>query len=281
MRPFLERIVQSPIQSLGWLDRQLDDGIPFEWHHHPQFELTLTLNSEGYRYVGDHIGPYRDGDLVLVGPNTPHTWHSNTKDNDDTPHHAIVVWFTEAWLRALIELCPEWRSLEVLLLRARGALAFSAQTSERIRTDMMALPGAADAERLLMFIAILQELVKDNTAASLCEQFLQQAAEPRLEKVIQELNTNFVSPPSASGMASLANLSVSSFQRLFQKHTRMTPSQYIARLRIGQACSMLSSSHTPIAVIADRVGYKSLAQFNKTFRELKNMTPREFRKTFS
>ena len=61
------------------LDRRLDDGIPFQWHHHPEFELTLTLNSRGQRFIGDHIGDYDDGDLVLVGPNLPHTWVSREK----------------------------------------------------------------------------------------------------------------------------------------------------------------------------------------------------------
>ncbi len=66
MKPFLEKV--PAIQGMSWamLNRRLDDAIPFQWHHHPEYELTLTLNSRGQRFIGDHIGSFDDGDLVLV-----------------------------------------------------------------------------------------------------------------------------------------------------------------------------------------------------------------------
>ena len=73
MRPYLEHLPLPPGSSWSRLNRRLEDGIPFEWHHHPEVELTLTLNSRGQRFIGDHLDRYDDGDLVLIGPNLPHT----------------------------------------------------------------------------------------------------------------------------------------------------------------------------------------------------------------
>jgi AraC-like DNA-binding protein len=53
------------------------------------------------------------------------------------------------------------------------------------------------------------------------------------------------------------------------------------RLRIGEACAMLSGSGRPIAHIADEVGYASLANFNRQFKSLKQMTPRAYRGQFA
>src|SRR5262245_946906 len=98
MKPFLEKLPPHSDTSWTMLNRRLDDGIPFQWHHHPEFELTLTLNSRGQRFIGDHVGTYEDGDLVLVGSNLPHTWSSNLKIDDGGPHVALVLWFSPEWV---------------------------------------------------------------------------------------------------------------------------------------------------------------------------------------
>ena len=55
----------------------------------------------------------------------------------------------------------------------------------------------------------------------------------------------------------------SGFHRLFRRHTRLTVSDYVAELRIGQACALLVNSSRPIAHIAGDVGYANLANFNR------------------
>ncbi|WP_139182696.1 helix-turn-helix domain-containing protein, partial [Vibrio cholerae] len=50
--------------------------------------------------------------------------------------------------------------------------------------------------------------------------------------------------------------------------------------RIGKACELLASSALPIALIAERTGFGNLSNFNRQFKTLKTMTPREFRQRF-
>src|SRR5204863_1940434 len=115
MRPLFEKVTVPEGSSWSLLDRRLDDGIPFQWHYHPEFELTLTLNSRGQRYIGDAMAGYDDGDLVLLGPNLPHTWCSAEKIDARAPHHAIVMWFTEAWRESMTSTLAEMRIIERLL----------------------------------------------------------------------------------------------------------------------------------------------------------------------
>ena len=75
MKPQFERVAIPEGCSIRVLNRRVSE-IPFEWHHHPECELTLTLNSHGLRFIGDHVGAYDAHDLVLVPPNMPHTWAS-------------------------------------------------------------------------------------------------------------------------------------------------------------------------------------------------------------
>ena len=142
MRPWLETVVIPADRSWLLFDRQLPD-FPFNWHYHPEFELTLTLNSEGLRVVGDHSAAYGDGDLVLLGPNLPHAWQSRRPVTGST-HRALVCWFTEAWIGALLDVSPELMPLRRLLdplhaehdfLQSFPAWRFARTPAERVRWE--------------------------------------------------------------------------------------------------------------------------------------------------
>src|ERR1700761_4723630 len=96
MKPKMERVTMPAGCSVRIYHRRIR-SIPFEWHHHPELELTLTLNSRGMRFIGSHIGSYESNDLVLIPSDMPHTWASQEAIDASAPHQAIVIWFTEAW----------------------------------------------------------------------------------------------------------------------------------------------------------------------------------------
>ena len=81
-------------------------------------------------------------------------------------------------------------------------------------------------------------------------------------------------------LADVAALSVSGLHRMFRKHARTNVSQYITRIRIGDACARLASTEQPIAHIADAVGYATFANFNRQFKQLTSLTPRGYRANF-
>jgi len=72
MKPQFEHVTIPDGCSIRVLNRRISE-IPFEWHHHPECELTLTLNSRGWRFIADHIGAYDSHDLVLIPSEMPHT----------------------------------------------------------------------------------------------------------------------------------------------------------------------------------------------------------------
>jgi AraC-like DNA-binding protein len=82
-------------------------------------------------------------------------------------------------------------------------------------------------------------------------------------------------------LTSIAALSRSSLHRLFRQQTGMTTSGYVTQLRIGNACALLLNTEKPISLIADQVGYRNLANFNRQFKVTKGQTPRQFRAAFN
>lgn len=286
MRPSFEKVTVQPGASWSLLDRQLEEAIPFQWHYHPEFELTLTLNSRGQRYIGDAIANYDDGDLVLIGPNLPHTWCSAEKVVPSLAHRAVVMWFTESWGAAVTASLAEMRAVGPLLARAARGVAFSRAAAEQVRPIIESIPGRASADRLLRLMEVLALLSGDSEAAPIAgptanRRWLPSPDRDRIERVLDHIHAHYRERIGIETLADVAALSISGFHRLFRRHTRLTVTDYVAQLRVGEACALLVNSQKPIASIADEVGYPSLANFNRQFRAMKATTPREFRRRFA
>jgi len=147
MKPQFEHVTIPKGCSIRVFDRRILE-IPFEWHHHPECELTLTLNSRGWRFIADHIGAYDTHDLVLVPSGMPHTWASTKAIDDSSPQVAIVVWFTEHWALQLADTCPEYSSLRKLLKRAAGGLSFPSSAGEMMESRLSGLLSKSARDRL-------------------------------------------------------------------------------------------------------------------------------------
>jgi AraC-like DNA-binding protein len=286
MRPLFEKVTVPDGASWALLNRRLDDGIPFLWHYHPEFELTLTLNSRGQRYIGDDVSNYDDGDLVLLGPNLPHTWCSAEKINSRQPHIALVMWFTEAWGESITGSLTELKPLAALLSHAGRGIRFSRAAAEKARPIIESIPPSEPIIRLSRLMEVLVLLASDKAAQPIAapaavRRTVDSPDRARITRVLDHLHANYRERIAIGDLADVAALSVSGFHRLFRRHTQLTVTDYVAQLRVGQACALLVNTERPIAHIADEVGYANLANFNRQFRALKGRTPREFRRSFA
>ncbi|KAB2667964.1 helix-turn-helix transcriptional regulator [Ochrobactrum sp. LMG 5442] len=282
MKPLLEHLPASPDASWSMLNRRLDDAIPFEWHHHPEFELTLTLNSRGQRFIGNHVAEYDHGDLVLIGPDLPHTWASREKLDETKPHVALVFWFRREWIDGLTGGSVELAPIRRLISDAGTALAFDPALGRRLSADFEALFLHPPAQRLIGLLTILARLAEERTRQPLSSVIPQQYVgdRSRIDRVLVHIHKHYHAPLRMEELAEIAFLSISGLHRLFQRHIQMSVSEYVIALRIGESCSRLSGTNQPIQHIAAEVGYASLANFNRQFRRLRGMSPREYRNSF-
>jgi AraC-like DNA-binding protein len=282
MKPQFERVTFSRGCSLRVYHRRVAE-IPFEWHHHPEYELTLTLNSKGWRFIGDHVGQYHAPDLVLVPPDMPHTWASTANLQRGEPHTAIVVWFSGPWLTRFLDLCPEYSGIRTLLRRSFTGLAFEASAAERIAKRARGLLAKQPRARLHRTLELLLELA-DAPATDLSTNIgnVRPTAEgepAQLTRVLDYLHKGFHEPIRIATLCEVGNLSARSLHRLFVKHVGESVSDYLCRLRIGRACMRLVESDATVSMIAYEVGLANLANFNRHFRRVRHMTPTAYRES--
>ena len=79
-------------------------------------------------------------------------------------------------------------------------------------------------------------------------------------------------------LARRASLSVAAFSRFFKLRTGKTLPQYVNELRIGRACRLLADERLKVTQVALECGFTNLANFNRRFRDITRLTPREYRR---
>ncbi|WP_109478848.1 helix-turn-helix domain-containing protein [Paraburkholderia sp. C35] len=286
MKPAYEHVEFGDDCSVRVYHRRLP-RIPFEWHHHPEYELTLTMNSHGKRYIGDSVSDYEAEDLVLVPPDLPHTWASNRSVDASAPQVAIVIWFDGDWARRMADCCREYEPLRKLLRRAASGLAFDPPAGEWMRGRLETLLSNVPRERLGTALDILCTLA-DSPGHPLASPsaFNQTSTGPsghepeRINRVLSIIDARFAEPLKLSELCAAASLSERTLTRYFVQHIGESVGRYIARVRIGHACRMLADTSLPVAVIAARSGFANVANFNRQFKAARQATPAEYRQQF-
>ena len=258
-------------------------GYPFRtvrWHFHPEYEIHLITATTGRGFVGDHIGTFQPGNLVLTGPNLPHNWISDVPQGTEVSQRCLVLQFTEEFASGVAALFPEMAFLKPLLAEAARGVEFTLQTGRTARPIMDELLNAAGGRRLELLFALLGLLQADGgrrPLASAGYRPLPADMDQPLNHVLAHIGRNLGHDLRETDLAALSGYSPSAFSRAFQRHTGMTFVSYVNGLRIGRACELLGGSQRRITDICFEVGFSNLSNFNRQFLAQKSMPPSAFR----
>jgi AraC-like DNA-binding protein len=100
----------------------------------------------------------------------------------------------------------------------------------------------------------------------------------RLGAVLDHIELHYAEELSLADLAGLMGTSHSYFSRLFRHEIGMPLFEHINRTRIRKACLLLRQPELSVTRIAFDVGYNSVSFFNRYFRRVMNVSPREYRR---
>lgn len=95
---------------------------------------------------------------------------------------------------------------------------------------------------------------------------------------ISFVEKNYPKEFSMSYLAELCGFSPAHFRRVFLKIMGMTPLEYVNRVRIREACSLLATTEMPILHVSEASGFGSVSSFNRDFKKIIGSTPYAYRK---
>lgn len=265
--------------------KEIGECFPCPWHYHPEYELVSVIKSTGRRMVGDNIGSFGEGDLVFMGPLLPHVWVNDPKfiNNEvDYLAEAVVIHFKVDFLGKSILEFPEMEAFKKFLLLSNRGMEIKGKAREDINTlmiKMLSMNGLQRLSSLLSIFDILSGSCKFELLAS--PEFVESTPHKesdRLKKITEYVMLNFDEEISLPMAASLMNMGLTTFCNFFKENYRITFVEYVNMVRIGHACKLLFEKDQPIADVAYKCGYNSIANFNRQFKKYKKLNPSEYKR---
>lgn len=266
----------------------IDPHFDPRWHFHPEYQLFVVLQGTGRRFIGDQAQRFGPGDLVLTGPNLPHVWRSDEayfEKDSGLLTEGIVVYFRDVILNDGLLETQEGLKIRQLLGHSERGLSFYGATQQRVISQLRELVQAEGFDRILGLLQILHELSLSEEYQVLSRHGYAKlgkvADHDRMEKVVSYIMARFAEPIRLRDVAAVARMSETAFCRYFKEHTNLSLFQFISELRIGYACKLLAEEDLSVARIAYQCGYSTLSNFNRQFKAISGLTPREYKRKYA
>ena len=139
-------------------------------------------------------------------------------------------------------------------------------------------------DRFLSFIELLRETSKrdlNTLSSAIHKKRFSEIEGKRMRKIMEYTLDNFDKNLTVKEVAEIANMTPNAFCRYFKQRANKTYFNFVLDIRIGHACKLLSRNRElRISEIAFQSGFNNLTNFNRKFKQIKGLTPSEFRDSF-
>jgi AraC-like DNA-binding protein len=286
MQPKLEKIFPNLSSSIA-VKREVVPYMDYPLHYHPEFEIIFVEKSYGIRVMGNHIGNFRDGDLMFISPNLPHVWRNDRdfyKGSKDAYVDVYVIQFrNDALGQGFFDL-PEFTHIRKLFLLGQQGLLIKGNERPVIAELIKKVYHSTGIERLILFLKTIDALANakeyDLLSSPGYTNTFNIADSERIDRVMNFLMEHYNQEISLEEIASLVNLNKSSFCRYFRSKTHKTCSQFLNEIRIAHACKLLLNNNMNIAEIGYETGYNNISHFNRQFKLITGTTAGKYADKF-
>jgi AraC-like DNA-binding protein/ligand-binding sensor protein len=108
-----------------------------------------------------------------------------------------------------------------------------------------------------------------------------EAESPMVRRARAYILANHADPIGLEKVAQTMHVSTFYFCKMFKKATGLTFTDYLSRVRVEKAKTLLLNPHLRISEIAYDVGFQSLTHFNRMFRKIVGQSPTVYRESQS
>ena len=247
-------------------------------HQHQEIQISYVVEGSGTLIIGDTINNYEKSDILIIGENIPHVFKSDR--GTTAKSFMLSLFFTKNAFGSDFFHLPELEKLQKLFEESQYGLRILSNKPE-LKKRFRKLKEQNKIERiasLLLILDMIYESKKDSLSSFVYRKKYTDDDGKRMRAVLEYAMKNFDQPIALDTIAEKASMSKNAFCRYFKKRTNKTFFQFLIEIRIEKACKLLyNRKELPISSISESCGFQNIANFNRKFKELKGVTPSQYR----
>jgi len=263
------------------LDGERDDRPITQLHIHDALEIGCCLEGSGTFYIGSKILPFHAGDVTVITDREYHRCRSSPGTRSRWawfflhPPRLLVPHATSALLWEPERFSgPQFRNVlspaahPAIAQLAQQLIAESHQNDAHVRTNLRAL--------CLVLLNTLHRRFPKSRGRAKADHSARALA--RIAPALQLIAGHFQEPLTIPALAAACAMSVRNFQLQFTRLMGCSPQTHLLQSRIQAAAALLADHDRAITEIAFSCGFNTLSSFNRAFKAMHKMNPRNYRR---
>lgn len=273
MKPLHFTVPVQPDQSIMVQEDILPQFYP-HLHRHKEAQIIWIVKGEGSLVVETNIYSFQPDDLFMIAPNQAHILKSEESEGGV---HSLSVFFDPFHRMATLFQMPELKEINSFLDKAKSGLKVSKDDSGLLTQQIKKIKNLKSTELLIGFL-ILLNLLRKSKATFISETTGSPLSEGhRMEKIYDFILKNYKDDLTLEEISEVASMTPHAFCRYFKKHSGITFVTFLNQLRISEAQrSLLDNKFETITEIAYDSGFNSLTNFNRVFKKVVGLAPKDY-----
>lgn len=263
--------------------RKIDISFSDTMHWHPFVEILLSRcdNNEITINFTKHI--LKINDLIILYPGDLHSLDHVTEDAYLLVQFPLDLLSTMSELNNIFSLLSQYHCIKydaynintdrmTLIIKEIIEIYFTKTLFGEVRIYSLLLD---------FFVKLGQYCLEDKKEGFSDDVNAEYKSTRLMAEACLYISQNCTEPLTLDDISQYMGISKSHFAHLFKKYTNMTFIDFLTTERIKRTETLISNSNLHITDIAFDSGFSSISSFNRAFKKIKGISPREFRETFN
>ena len=249
-----------------------------------ELQVTLILEGNGSLFVLDKVIPFCKGDLFFFGANLSNPLRaSKIKGETNTlgRSRTMSLFFDQKQVKAALRNFPEAYQINKIIKYSEFGIKVSKTNHPYLIKQIQRINSAIGLDKFLFFLKFIDEVSKYENITVLSSKAalggIGDQNEPKLRNIFDFIKNYHKETITLEQIAAIAHMSPTGFCRFFKTMTQKTFSQYLAEVRIENACELLRNTDYTIADCCYSCGYNNLSNFHRHFKKNTGMSPSQYR----